>query len=240
MGQEDGVRTEYQAQRIKLLSEVDILEPCTTEQIARLSQRTSECFVQSGAVVYQAGDASEVLYLLLEGRIRLYGTSSAGQQFTFEVVQAGTIFGEASLAGRARDENAQALEASWVGLLNLKTFWQLVRQTPQVNERLVNLLVRRSFMNRSRMKALAVKGVVARLAGLILEICQSEGVVTREGPYRIDTHYTHEQLATMIGASRVAVTRAFGKLQESGSVQLLRRRIYIVDLTTLQQLAAAG
>ena len=234
------VHTEDQEQRIKLLSEVDILEPCTTEQIARLSQRTSERFVQCGAVVYKAGDASEVLYLVLEGRIRLYGTLSAGQEFTFEVVQAGTIFGEASLAGRARTENAQTLEASWVGLLNLDTFWQLLRQIPQVNERLVNLLVSRSFMNRSRMKALAVKGVVARLAGLILEICQSEGVVTREGHYKIGANYTHEQIATMIGAKRVTVTRAFGKLQECGSVQLLRRRIYIVDLATLQQLAAAG
>jgi DNA-binding GntR family transcriptional regulator len=57
---------------------------------------------------------------------------------------------------------------------------------------------------------------------------------------RIGTHYTQQQLAAMIGAKRVAVTRAFGKLQDSGSVQLFRRQIYVVDLATLKQQAAAG
>jgi len=41
----------------------------------------------------------------------------------------------------------------------------------------------------------------------------------------------------MIGAKRVAVTRAFGKLQDIGCVQLLRRQIYVIDLATLSRLA---
>jgi CRP/FNR family transcriptional regulator, cyclic AMP receptor protein len=236
MGQ-DRIHAEDQAQQIKLLSEVDILESFTTEEIAWLSQRTPQRCLESGAMVYRVGDAAVVLYLLLEGRVRLYGIS-AGQEFTFEVVQAGTIFGETSLAARAHPEYAQALEPARVGLLNLNLFWQLVRQKPEATKRVVKLLVTRSCMNRSRMTDLAVKEVPARLASLILELCQSEGVVTREGLYRIGTYYTHEQLATMIGAKRVSVSRAFGKLQDSGSVQLLRRQIYVVDLATLKQQAA--
>jgi len=33
----------------------------------------------------------------------------------------------------------------------------------------------------------------------------------------------------MIGAKRVGVTRAFGKLQDAGDVRLVRRLIYVVD-----------
>ncbi len=65
-------------------------------------------------------------------------------------------------------------------------------------------------------------------------------MVTREGHYRIAFPYTHEQLATMIGAKRVAVTRAFGKLQDTGCVQLLRRQIHVTDLATLNRLAVEG
>jgi CRP-like cAMP-binding protein len=67
---------------------------------------------------------------------------------------------------------------------------------------------------------------------------QDEGVVTREGHYRVSTRYTHEELASMIGLKRVAVTRAFGGLQESGYVQLRRRQIYVTDLAALKGLAA--
>jgi CRP/FNR family transcriptional regulator, cyclic AMP receptor protein len=87
------------------------------------------------------------------------------------------------------------------------------------------------------MTDIALKEVPARLASLILDLIQSEGMVTREGHYKILNHYTHEQLATMIGAKRVAVTRAFGKLQDAGCVRLWRRQIYVVDLATLRRMA---
>jgi CRP/FNR family cyclic AMP-dependent transcriptional regulator len=236
---QDEIRTEGQAERIKLLSMVDILEPLAPEEIASLSQRIPERSLKKGEMVYSARDASEVLYLLLKGRISLYDVVK-GQELTFDVIGAGTIFGEASLAGRAHPEYAQALESALVLLLNLNTFWQLVRQKPEVNEKVVKLLVTRSGMNRSRMTDIAVKGIPARLASLILDLLQSDGLVTREGHYKIASHYTHDQLASMIGVTRASVTRAFGTLQDSESVQLRRRKIYVTDLATLSQLAVEG
>ena len=90
------------------------------------------------------------------------------------------------------------------------------------------------------MADIALKETPARPASLILDLVESEGVVTREGHYKTVAHYTHEQLAKMIGAKRVSVTRAFGKLQDAGCVRLSRRQIYVVDLAMLRQLAAAG
>jgi CRP/FNR family transcriptional regulator len=95
---------------------------------------------------------------------------------------------------RTQDEYALALKPSRVGVLGLNDFWQLVRQTPEVNARLVKVLGDRLRMTRSRMGDIALKETPARLAGLILDLVQSEGVVTREGHYKIETRYTHEQL----------------------------------------------
>lgn len=229
--------TKDQVERIKLLSEVDVLEPLAPQEIERLAQRIPERSFESGEMVYVQGAAPGPLYLLLTGRIRLYATA-AGQEFTFDVLQAGTIFGESSLPGSPHPEDARALEPALVGLLSLNSFWQLVRENPEVNARVMKLVVNRSCSNRSRMMDIALKEVTARLAGLILDLILSDGAVTREGYYRINPRYTQEQLATMIGAKRVAVTRAFGALQEVGGVQLQRRQIYVVDLRALKQLAA--
>ena len=74
------------------------------------------------------------------------------------------------------------------------------------------------------------KEVPARLASLILRLVDSEGVQTDEGFIRIPTHYTHEQLDTIIGANRVAVSRAFSQLREAGAIEPRRRRIHVKDL----------
>jgi CRP-like cAMP-binding protein len=67
----------------------------------------------------------------------------------------------------------------------------------------------------------------------------SEGVVSSQS-LRIPTHYTHEQLGSMIGCKRVAVTRAFRKLQEGGAVELKERRIIVKDIDALKELAKAS
>ncbi len=219
---------------------VDVLEPLTAGQTDLLAQRTQERAFGRGETVYAPGDASEVVFLLLTGRMRLYGMVAGGQELTFEVVQAGTMFGISSLMERTQDEYALALEPSRVGMLSLNAFWHLVRQNPEVNARLVKLMGDRLRMTRSRMADIALKETPARLASLILDLIQSEGVVTREGHYKIVTHYTHEQLAAMIGTQRVSVTRALGTLQDSGCVRLIRRLIYVVDLDALKRRASAG
>ena len=218
---------------------VDVFEPLTAEQTDLLAQRTQERIFGRGETVYVPGDASEVVFVLLTGRIRLYGMAG-GQELTFDVVRSGTIFGIASLMERTQNEYATALEPSRVGVLGLTDFWHLVRQNPEVNARLVKLLGERLRMTRGRMADIALKETPARLASLILDLVQSEGVVTREGHYKIVTHYTHEQLAAMIGIQRGSVTRAFGTLQDSGCVRLIRRLIYVVDLDALKRRASAG
>jgi CRP/FNR family transcriptional regulator, cyclic AMP receptor protein len=228
-----------QEEQIKLLSEVDVLEPLAIEKIAWVAQRTLDRSFQKGQIVYAPGNASEVLFLLLEGSIRLYGMTG-GQELTFDIIHAGRIFGVASMMERTQDEYALALEPSWVGLLNLSTFWDVVRQNPEVIERVVRVLGDRLRLSRGRMIDIALKEVPARLASLLFDLVQREGVVNREGYYKILSYYTQEQLATMIGAKRVAVTRAFGKLQDIGCVQLRRRQIYVVDLAALKRVAAGS
>jgi CRP-like cAMP-binding protein len=226
-----------QTERNKLLSEVEVLEPLSAEQLEWVAQRTLDRSFQKGESVYIPGDASEVVYLLLTGRVRLYGMVRQ-QELTFDVIRAGDVFGEVSLTERPQDEHAQALEASQVALLELNTFWQLVRKNAKFNVRVIRMLGERSRMTRGRMTDIALKESPARLAALILDLVQGEGVVTREGHYRVSTRYSHEDLASMIGLKRVAVTRAFRALKDSGYVQLRRRQIYVTDLAALKGLAA--
>jgi CRP/FNR family transcriptional regulator, cyclic AMP receptor protein len=225
-----------QKERIKLLSTVDVLETLAIEQIDWVAQRTLARRFQKGQTIYAPGNISDVLFLLLTGRVRLYGMTG-GQELTFDIIHGGAIFGVASMMERTQAEYALALEPSLVGSLNLTTFWQLVRENPEVLERVVKVLGDRLRMSRDRMMDIALKEVSTRLASLLLYLVQSEGVVTREGHYKIAVLYTQEQLGTMIGARRVAVTRAFKKLQEQGSVQLWRRQIYVADLDALERIA---
>jgi len=152
-------------------------------------------------------------------------------------VDAGTIFGEVAFTPhRLRDAYAEAMEPSILLAMERADVEHLIQENPLVGLRMIRLLSERLHYYETRMEDVTLKEVPARLASLILFLVESEGVQV-PGEIRIPTRYTHEHLGTMIGANREAVTRAFGRLQDEGAVQIRRRLIYVEDVEALERAA---
>ena len=224
-------------EKIRLLSMVDVLEPLSGKELEEFSRRVPDTHVERGEIFYAPGDRSEALFMLKRGRVRLYKLAPDGWEFTLAVVEAGTMFGEMALtAQRLREAYAEAMEPSDICVLKSEDLERIVRGNPDVGLRMIRVLSERLRTCETRLEDIGLKDVPARLASLVLQLAESEGVMTSEGP-KIPTHYTHRQLATMIGSSRETVTRAFTRLQESGAVELRRRRIYVKDVAALERVA---
>jgi len=223
-------------EEVRLLSRVGILEPLSDEDLRGLLRRSLDTHLEAGETFFSPEDTSERLFILKKGRVRIFRQSD-GRELTLSEIEPGTVFGEMVLtAQRLRGSYAQAMEPSIVIGMSREELDHIVEENPQVGNRLLQLLSERLRSYEERMEDLTLKEVPARLANLILLLCEEEGVVTRED-IKIPQHYTHERLGTMIGAKREAVTKAFAKLQDEGAVVLRRRLIHISDIQALTQLA---
>jgi CRP/FNR family transcriptional regulator len=202
-----------------------------------LAKRAPDTFLEEGDVLYSPGYSTERLFILKEGRIRLYELDESGDEIALSVVEEGNVFGEMALTGQSlHGLYVKALTLSTVVSLRRQELEDLIMKKPEVGLRLVRDLAQRLHDSEARYANMIAKDVPARLATQILSLVDSEGVVSRES-YRIPTHYTHEQLASIIGCKRVAVTRAFSKLREDGALELEDRRIVVKDLDALKKLA---
>jgi CRP/FNR family cyclic AMP-dependent transcriptional regulator len=228
------------ADRIRLLSLVDIFEPLSEEKIKQLNGQLPDRRLQRGEIFYGPEDRSERLFLLQKGKVRMFRTTPDGREFTLAVVEAGTVFGEMALtAQQLEGAYAQAMEPSQVSTMLRADLERLVLEKPEVGLQIMHVLSERLRRYETRLEDVTMKDVRSRLAGIIVLLVESEGVRTSTG-YRIPAHYTHERLGTMIGANRVAVTRAFGLLQDEGVVELRRRLMHVTDIETLRRSAGYG
>src|SRR5919106_1747751 len=212
-------------EQVELLSGVDIFESLPKEEIRQvlddLLRRNAEINLSAGEVFYTPREPDGKLFVLKRGRVRVYKMEGS-REFTLEMVDAGTVFGEVAFTPHAlRDAYAEAMEPSILLAMERADVERLIQQKPQVGLRMISLLSERLRYYETRMKDVTLKEVPARLASLILFLVQSEGVQI-PGEIRIPTRYTHEHLGTMIGANREAVTRAFGRLQDEGALQIRR------------------
>ena len=227
-------------EQVELLCMVDIFEDLPKEEVREilddLLQRNAEINLQAGEVFYTPQEPDGKLFILKQGRVRIY-KMEASREFTLEVVDAGTVFGEVAFTPHAlRDAYAEATEPSILLAMERADVERLIQQKPQVGIRIISLLSERLHYYETRMQDVTLKEVPARLASLILFLVESEGV-KRPGEISIPTRYSHEHLGTMIGANREAVTRAFGRLQDEGALQIRRRFIYVEDVQALERSA---
>lgn len=224
---------------VQLLARAKGLGPLSAEEARWLARRVPEIRFGRGQIFYGPTAASHFIFVLLEGRVRLYKLFG-DRELTLEIVEGGEVFGYVpALAGRRRGTYAEALEPSRLALLSLNVFRQLTHANPEVGLMLAEVLAERLYEYQERMADVALKKVSARLASLLERLLESEGVVTSEG-VRIGTRYTHEQFATMIGAKRVAVSRAMARLRRVGAVEIKERRVYLKDRAALRRAAEVG
>lgn len=222
---------------IRLLSMVDIFEPLSREEIEEINWKRLETRVKRGETFFLPMDLGETLFILKSGRVRLFKKNAEGREFTLAVLESGTVFGEMSITGqRLRNAYAQAIEPSDVAAMCRADVERLIMEKPKVALQLIHLLSDRLNAYEIRLEDLALKRVPARLASLLCMLIENQGVRTSTG-YKIPTRYTHQQLSTMIGANREAVTRAFAILREAGALQVMRRYIHVEDIEVLKRAA---
>jgi CRP/FNR family transcriptional regulator, cyclic AMP receptor protein len=227
-------------EQVRLLSMVDIFGPLSPGEMEDLAKRTPDTFLERGDVLYSPQDGADRLFILKKGRVQVYEVGQSGEEITLSVVEGGNVFGEMALTGQKLEGlYVRALVPSTVVSLGRADLEGLIMKKPEVGLRLVRDLAERLHASEARYADIVGKDVPARLATLILTLVDSEGVVTSES-YRIPTRYTHEQIASMIGCKRVAVTRAFSRLKEVGAVEVRERHILVKDLDILKGLAEAA
>lgn len=232
-------RTVPFGEEVRLLSISDVLEPLSEEDLEELARRSPDTRLEPGEVFFTPDEDLERLFVLKEGRVQVYKMSPEGQEITLSVVRGGAVFGEMALTSqRLRDAYARAMEPSIVVALRREDLEALVRRNAEVGLRLIRSLSERLRRCETRLEDVAFKEVPARLASQILELVEREGVASGEG-YLIPTHYTHDQLASMIGANRVSVSRAFSELREMGAIERKGRLILIKDPHSLGRAARA-
>jgi len=224
-------------EQIRLLTLVDIFEPLSREEIEQINWRHLNTSVEGRETFYTPMDLCETLFVLQKGRVRIYRAPPEGREFTLAVLQSGTVFGDMVLTGqRLRNCYAQAVEESEVSAMCRADLERLIIDKPEVGLQLVHLLSNRLSTYETRLEDFALKEVPARLASLILLLIEGEGIRTATS-YKIPTRYTHQQLGSMIGANREAVTRAFARLREVGAVETRRRYIYVENIEALERAA---
>ncbi|MBI5055465.1 MAG: Crp/Fnr family transcriptional regulator [Nitrospirae bacterium] len=168
-------------------------------------------------VVFQSDEGTD-LFIVLKGKVKASLLGPDGEEFVLTTFNEGDFFGEMSLIdGKSRSANIMAEAATSLAVLKRDRFIGTMKQDPSIAINLLSILVERLRKSDEVIESLVFLDVSERLMRFLMHNAVKEGGRDKNGTFKIKK-YTHKELASSIGASREAVSKALKVLSTKGTV----------------------
>ncbi|HEX7049532.1 MAG TPA: Crp/Fnr family transcriptional regulator [Longimicrobiales bacterium] len=219
-------------QALEILGRLPLFAGLSEESLAAVSGRTVERTVRRGAFLFRKGEACHGLYVVIEGRIKVYRASPDGREQVLHVEGPGATVAELPLFdGGPYPASARAIEDSRMLFLPREAFQWLYQNNPEIADAVIRDLGRRLRRLVRVVEKVSLKDVPARVAATLLEYAEAEDAVRDGDTFRL--RRTQEELAAELATTRESVARALSRLRRTGVIAQQGPNVRILSVARL-------
>lgn len=202
-------------------------------------RRSRERRVAAGQRLFSRGDRAEGGWFgLVEGSIRISGTTLEGRESVLIFVEPGRWFGETSVIdGLQRTHDAEAHLPSLLLVVSPPDFEEMLATLPGLSRALLRLAHWKLRLAYIALEELATQPLEPRLARQLLGLARAYGSSEPDG-MRIELHLPQEMLGQLMGVSRQRVNLALKDWEAKGLIRQRYGRIVVADRLGLQEIAS--
>ncbi len=203
-----------------ILSEFALFRGLPPEKLARINELMHRKTVPAGTNMITAEQPGEVVYVLVEGTVKILVEQLDGREVILAFLGAGDTVGEMSLVDSAgRSANVMTMERCTFLWMDRAAFHECLKGIPEFTQNLVKLLCSRLRLANEQIQSLSSLDVAGRLARQILAFAERYGR-NEDGAVRVTLRLTQTDLAELVGASRERVNQVMVEFRQRGFVQV--------------------
>jgi len=169
-----------------------------------------------GQTIYAQGDATDAVFVIQKGKVRLSVKSQAGKEATLDILSDDDFVGKDAIAGQS-SRTAHATAMSDCSLLRIEKKAMMLALTRQV--KLANVfwayVLARNIRYQQDLVDLRCNLSEKRLARILLLLAHFDA---RGSPETVVSRISHETLAEMVGTTRSRVCHFMKRFKASGFI----------------------
>jgi CRP/FNR family transcriptional regulator len=211
-----------------VLAHSPVFAPLGQRERLELAARMRSKHFQRNEVIFHRDDPAGHVYLIASGTVKVSVPEEGGQEVVIALHRGGDVFGEISLFDEGpRSATVTAMTETLAFALANHDFMDVLRGSPDAMRQLLALLATRIRRSTGHIEDLVFLDLPGRVAKLLIDQSELFGsnIVS----------LTQEDLASFVGATRVAVNRVLVDLERRGAVKLGRGQIELVDNALLKK-----
>jgi len=189
-------------------------------------------------VIFEQGEEGEGLYVIKSGKVKICTVAQDGIELIFTFLTVGDLLGEMSiLDGRPRSATAIAAADTETLFVSRTDFMNYLKAYPQLYIEIIAVLCQRLRETDKHLEELSFLDVSGRLARKLIETAK-DGLHNEKDMNSLPVcSISQEELATIVGASRVMVNKILNSFAELGLISIARKNIMIINSHELNRIA---
>jgi CRP/FNR family transcriptional regulator len=186
--------------------------------------------IEKGQTLLCEDAQTDYIYFVTSGSVKVFKKSINGKEQILNIASIGESLNDVSTFDGGRcAADMQAITSVSLYAIKKEDMKLLFSRFPRIAVNTVGVLAGRVRRDSSLVEVLSFDQVISRLARLILKQAAAGG------GERLPL-FTQQDLAAMVGSSRVFVNRSLRVMEENRAIRLERRHIVIIDEQALKSM----
>ncbi len=196
----------------------------SSEDISFIASYGKTHSYRKNSIIMNKGDESDCLYIVQQGRVKVYISDEYGAEIILRYEGAGEYFGELALVDEApRSATVETIEDSRLTYVSKSSFEECLHDRPEIAVKLIRAMSQRIRNLTEELSDCALKTVYQRIRTKLTKMS-----VEQDGVQVISQRLTHQEIANLVGSSREMVSRLMKKLQNDGYISVQKKHISII------------
>ncbi|WP_300674222.1 Crp/Fnr family transcriptional regulator [Desulfoluna sp.] len=219
-----------------ILASVPLFNGLGSHHLDLLTNLAIQKSYKKGEFVFSEGDPGDGFYIVVEGQVKVFKTSSEGKEQILHIFGPGEPIGEVAVfAGIPFPANAAVLAKSVLLFFPRDAFIRLIAKDPSLAMKLLAVLSTRLKQFTVQVENLSLKEVPGRIASHLLFLAEEQG-----NRHRVTLTISKGQLASLLGTIPETLSRIQSKMAAQGLITVSGREIALLDLEGLERLSETG
>jgi len=213
------------------MTKVPIFSSLSPEEMATIAEIITDKEYKKGESIYLSGDTGKRLYVINQGKVKIFRISEAGKEQIIRILYPGDFMGELSLFAHSPiNSSAEALEPTAVCVIDGDKLSQIMNKVPSIAVKIIEELSKRLLNAENLIESLGLHDVEQRVADTLLKMAADQDEITLT--------ITKKDLAAHMGMSQETLSRKLTQFQDMGWIkQVGRKTIQILDRKSLLDIA---
>ncbi|GGM25011.1 Crp/Fnr family transcriptional regulator [Paraliobacillus quinghaiensis] len=221
----------------ELFQSLPLFKDLSTEEIDPILSLTNSQVYPRGAHIFMQDEPITTVYFIKSGSVKIYKTDIHGKEQIVNVLTKGDMFPHQGFFRQGNyPAHAEVAEHADIYSLPIKTFENFLVQNPSISIKLIHVLGELIIDLQKRLEQQILHNTYEQIIMLLLRLADRHGKKNSTGWITIDTAFSNQQLANMIGSSRETISRTLSKLKKQQIITKDSSGNLMLDKDKLNQL----